>query len=130
MNLFEQFTNISTTYSPNSFQQKYPCAQSDTKLESTCPNKPYEIIKDGKLVGYFWYQGNSIELTFELSGTITLLSSDMYLTVQDIAKTLQFEANIYDFRGVRILEYSNNITSEKQLIVDTENGVDNITVTI
>ena len=54
----------------------------------------------------------------------------MYLTVQDIAKTLQFEANIYDFRGVRILEYSNNITSEKQLIVDTENGVDNITVTI
>ena len=107
-NLFEEFPNPSTSYYPNRFQQKYPCNHVTNNLESTCPNKPYEIIKDGKLVGYFWYYGDSIDLTFELSGTVTLLASDTYLTIQDIVDTLQFEANIYDFRRVKVLEYTND----------------------
>lgn len=132
MNLFTEFANISTTYSPHSFQQKYPAFNTpqNNQIESTSPNKPYELIKNGDLVGYFWYQGNSIDLVFDISGTITLQSVDKFWTVNDIAKTLQFEVYMYDFRGIRILEYTNNNLTEKQLLVDVVDGLDNATVTV
>ena len=131
-NLFSDFSsNLSTSYSPNSFQQKYPCNyQTNQQLESTSPNKPYEIIKNGELVGYFWYQGNSIDLIFDISGTITLLASDEYITVNDIANSLRFEATFYDFRGMNVLQFSNDPIAEHKLIVEVPNGVNNAKVTI
>lgn len=130
MNLFSDFKNVSTSFTPNNFQQRYPSMNLQNSCDSTAPNRPYEIIKNGQLVGYFWYQGNSIDLVFDISGTITLLNEASYLTVSDIINTLSFEANLYDFRGMKVLEYTNSILSDKQLVVDTSCGLDNATVTM
>jgi hypothetical protein len=35
---------------------------------------------NGILKGYFWYYGNSINLTFDLTGEIVLTPQDIYVT--------------------------------------------------
>ena len=67
--MFDNFTNINTTFTPNPFECKYPQSnQLDRCIQTTSPNKPFEI-KDasGKLTGYFWYYGNSVDLVFDIT---------------------------------------------------------------
>ena len=87
--MFQNFTNLNTSYTPNPFQPGYPVMQQNCAIKSVDINKPYEILNaDRTLKGYFWYYGNSVDLVFDLEGEITLLSTDQYLTITDVLKTL------------------------------------------
>lgn len=126
--MFQDFTNLNTTYIPNTFQPGYPPIQKDSAINLVKINKPYEILNaDRTLKGYFWYYGNSVDLVFDLEGEITLLSTDQYLTIADVLKTLQIKATIYNFRMEPILEYSNSIEAQNQLEIiygEENNGLD------
>ena len=67
--MFNSFSNIDSSYTPNNFSPKYPSMSREEKIQSINPNKPYEVIgRDGILKGYFWYYGNSVDLTFDITG--------------------------------------------------------------
>lgn len=126
--MFQNFTNLNTTYTPNPFQPGYPPLQQDCAIKSVNINKPYEILNaDKTLKGYFWYYGNSVDLVFDLDGEITLLPSDQYLTISDVLKTLQLKSIIYDFRMEPMIEFSNAIEAQNQLQIvygDQNEGLD------
>ena len=66
--MFNNFTNLNTTYAPNPFQRTYP-QQATNQAQVAQPNKPFEILSadKSKVLGYFWYYGNSVNLIFDFS---------------------------------------------------------------
>ena len=118
--MFEDFSNISTSYIPNMFQPKYPTLQKEEKIQSVNPNKPYEVIgRDGVLKGYFWYYGNSVDLIFNVSGEITLEDYDMYLSINQILNSLEINATIYNLRHEPAIYFSNGLDAEYPLKVNS-----------
>ena len=62
--MFENFQNIPTEYTPNNFRTCNNTGNSN--LMPANPNKPYELKNiAGEVVGYYWWYGNSVNLTFE-----------------------------------------------------------------
>ena len=109
--------NLSTTYNPNAFQPSYNQQPLNSNIQAVNINKPYEVTNtSGHLVGYFWYQGNSVDLCFELTGEVTLTEQDQWLDLS-IFKDLIVECTIYDFRREPVLKFSNDITAEHKLEV-------------
>lgn len=94
--MFENYQNISTQYTPNNYQTNNMGNQS---IQTSNPNKPYEV-KDarGNLIGYFWYYGNSVVLTFDISGEYTSVSENVYVDVQDVLSGCTLTLTIYDNR--------------------------------
>lgn len=107
--MFNNFTNINTTYMPNPFQPNYPPATC-TQATQAQPNKPYEITSQDRktILGYFWYYGNSVELIFDVSGEATQELTQNYISVEDILLTLKLEAKIFNFRYEPIMLFSND----------------------
>ena len=132
--MFSNFTNISTTYTPNPFQPNYPSALINNTNEATPVklNKPYEILSpDRKIVlGYFWYQGNSVDLVFNLSGEITLEETDNYLDANDVINSLTFVSTIYNFRYEPVMQFStDSLISKNPLIVANDKGTITMSLT-
>ena len=120
--MFSSFTTPSTQYTPNNFQQCFPMVPPNNSIQEVSVNKPYELKNpDGSLKGYFWYYGNSVELVFNLSGQITSVAGDNYVTINQVLKSLTLIGSIYDFRHNKILSFSNEIGAEYPLILETGN---------
>lgn len=94
--MFENFQNIPTSYTPNNYQKQYPNIQ-DSNIEPVNPNKPYELknIK-GEIIGYFWYYGNSVNLTFDIEGVYT--NGNSYTEVADYLQNCTLTATIFDLK--------------------------------
>ena len=132
-NIFSNGTNMNTAYIPNFFQPKYPCKEPNSGIQQNVATKPYEVRDvNQELVGYFWYFGNSVDLVFNLTGTITSEPDDTYISVNDVLNSLDIKAAFYDFRMDKVLEYSNAPNAEYKLIVAIPNteSVDGATITI
>ena len=88
-NMFSSFTNLDTTYTPNPFLPSFPpVTQNNAKAAQ--PNLPYEIkTPDGRVTGYFWHYGNSVELVFTLKGTITF-EEGSYIEIKDIISRVRY----------------------------------------
>ena len=68
------------------------------------PNKPYEVVDArGVLTGYFWYYGNSVDLTWDIIGEVTT-TQDNYVDVVDMIKYLIITATIYDWKMCKVEE--------------------------
>ena len=67
-------------------------------MQSFNPNKPFEV-KDarGNLIGYFWYYGNSVVLSFDVVGEY-VSGSDTYLNVDDVVAGCSMTLTIYNSR--------------------------------
>lgn len=131
--MFNNFTNFSTTYSPNPFQPSYPTS-CNTQATPVNPNKPYEILsRDRSTVeGYFWYYGNSVNLIFNLEGEVTLYDTDNYISVSDLINSLTLVATIYDFRSEPILTFSNDplISRNELKINNSSNNIEEIIISM
>lgn len=118
--MFNSFSNVDTTYSPNIFQPKYPPLNREERIQSINPNKPYEVLNsDGTLKGYFWYYGNSVDLIFDIIGEVTLEQGDYYLNVSQIVNTLDISATLYNQRHEPVIYFSNGLDAEYPLEVRT-----------
>ena len=62
---------------------------------------------DGTLKGYFWYQGNSVDLTFDITGTFTF-DNVYYVTAAEVVSNLLTTFSVFDHRHACILQYSNH----------------------
>ena len=132
--MFSNFTNMSTTYTPNPFQPNYPPALTNNANEATPIklNKPYEILSPDRktVLGYFWYQGNSVDLVFNLSGEITLEETDNYLDANDVINSLTLVSTIYNFRYEPIMQFSTDpLISKNPLIVASDKGTVTMSLT-
>ena len=99
----------------------------EEKIQSVSPNKPSEVIgRDGVLKGYFWYYGNSVDLTFDVTGEVTLENGE-YFPVYDptLASLLDFRATIYNSRHEPIMCFGRSeLDNDYALKVDVlENSV-------
>ena len=102
--MFDSFNNIKTTYQVNPYAPQYPPQKMPTQIVQNNPNKPYEVIDArGVLTGYFWYYGNSVDLTWDIVGEVTT-TQDNYVDVVDMVKYLIITATIYDWKMCKIEE--------------------------
>lgn len=76
-----------------------------TQIVQNNPNKPYEVVDArGVLTGYFWYYGNSVDLTWDIVGEATSDQNGTYIDVADIVKYQIITATIYDWKMCKIEE--------------------------
>ena len=106
--MFSNFNNIDTTYQPNPFQPKYPTNCCTNNATPASPNKPYEILSADKsrVVGYFWYYGNSVDLIFDVVGEITSESTNKYIDASDTIAVTTLTATFYNFRYEPVFVFS------------------------
>lgn len=104
MGMFDNFNNVKTTYQVNPYAPQYPPQKMPTQIVQNNPNKPYEVIDArGVLTGYFWYYGNSVDLTWDIVGEVTT-TQDNYVDVVDMIKYLIVTATIYDWKMCKVEE--------------------------
>lgn len=87
MGMFLNYHNISDNYIPNNLMSAFPnVASSKSKLYSVQTTKPYEEYDSkGNLCGFYWRQGESVNLEFNLDGEITVESDAIiYVGATDI----------------------------------------------
>ncbi len=104
MGMFDNFNNVKTTYQVNPYAPQYPPQKMPTQIVQNNPNKPYEVVDArGVLTGYFWYYGNSVDLTWDIIGEVTT-TQDNYVDVVDMIKYLIITATIYDWKMCKVEE--------------------------
>jgi len=70
-----------------------------TQIIQNNPNKPYEVVDTrGVLIGYFWYYGNSVDLTWDIIGETTFEEGNSYLDIIDSIKDKDILVTIYDWK--------------------------------
>lgn len=111
--LFNNFTHVDTTMMPTGGPPKYPnMCKPAPNYEVSRPNKPYESYNpQGELKGYFWYYGNSVDLVFDITGTLTL-TQGLYMEAAEVLPHLLSIFTIYDHRHTCVLQYSNSNIGE------------------
>lgn len=78
MGIFDNYQNLDNAYVPNNlsqlFPKKIPCHRPQFK-------KPFEDYNaEGKLIGYYWYYGNTVSLNFNITGEIIVEDTDIIYT--------------------------------------------------
>jgi len=69
-------------YQPNNLVNEFSCSTPDSKLISRDSSKPYEEYNiKGEHVGYFWRQGETLNLEFLIEGEVTVEPSAIVSTV-------------------------------------------------
>ena len=106
--LFDNFTHVNTAMRPANVTQKYPSINKpQAPFEVPNPNKPFENrAMDGTLKGYFWYAGNSVELVFDVSGTI-VLDNGYYMNSAEVLEGLLITFSIFDHRHASVIQFTN-----------------------
>lgn len=73
MGMFLNYHNIADNYKPNNLMCSFPVGKSYTKLDPIEASKPYEEYDSkGNLIGYYWRQGETINLEFNIDGEVTI----------------------------------------------------------
>lgn len=71
--MFLNYQNIADNYVPNNLINAFPSKTLPTKLDPCTAGKPYEEYNvKGELIGYFWRQGETLNLEFGIDGEITI----------------------------------------------------------
>lgn len=108
IDMFSNYQNIPENYTPNNLHKEFKKPCSYTKLDSDKTTLPYELYNaKGELEGYFWYQGNTINLEFNIDGEIvdeTGKGTGSYIPANDYLAGKVATISIYDFR-MNIIEY-------------------------
>ena len=117
--MFENYQNLDTRYVPNN-RDMYRCPTNE-HIQTPLSNKPYEMLNDlGELVGYFWYYGNSVVLSFDIVGEYTSEQSNTYVDVLDVISNCSVTLTMYDFRhNIVYQESKSNLDSSSvDFIID------------
>ena len=76
MGMFSNY-NEHDYFIPNNTNCSFPIGQSYTKLSNDKACLPYcEYNSKGECIGYYWYYGESMNLDFDITGELTLLTMD------------------------------------------------------
>lgn len=88
MGMFLNYQNIADNYIPNNLINAFPQRMNVSKLDPLDASKPFEEYNaKGELIGYFWRQGETLNLEFVIDGEITLESSALIIDSRGVAPT-------------------------------------------
>ena len=107
MGMFLNYQNIADNYKPNNLINAFPHKMNSSKLDPLDASKPFEEYNaKGELSGYFWRQGETLNLEFNIDGEITLEANAILLTskgqeptVDTLGKVNQRAYNVVDLRS-------------------------------
>ena len=107
MGMFLNYHNIADNYKPNNLMCSFPVGKSYTKLDPIEASKPYEEYDaKGNLIGYYWRQGETINLEFNIDGEVTIADTKLiyvvtgqYPTEQTVGKINEKAYNLADMRS-------------------------------
>lgn len=107
MGMFLNYQNIADNYMPNNLINAFPHMLNSSKLDPLDASKPYEEYNSkGELTGYFWRQGETLNLEFNIDGEITLESDALLITSMNqiptdktIGKVGQRAYNVIDLKS-------------------------------
>lgn len=140
MGMFDMYDNLQDYYVPNNLR---PCPPKpcDDKLIQECVKKPYEEYNaEGKLIGYYWYYGDTINLEFNIDGDIIVEDNAIIYTAINETPTEQTSGvigqkayNVIDLKSwtcTAIDSLNNTYTwTEDSQFTNPESGDRNIYVT-
>lgn len=114
MGMFLNYQNIAKNYVPNNLINAFPSKMNSSKLDPLDASKPFEEYNaKGELTGYFWRQGETLNLEFNIDGEITLEADAILLTahgqtptIQTMGKVGQKAYNIVDLKSWRCVGIS------------------------
>lgn len=92
MGLFDKFDNI--------YDTNISASQVCNMKVGSMPYEEYDEY--GRVVGYFWHYGDTIELDFEISGEV--IDGEEYITAEEYLQDKNVRVSIYNFRYDSILE--------------------------
>ena len=116
MGMFSGYENLDDQYIPNNLRPcpiVPPTCEPCPSLKPCKPNLPYEEYNmQGELVGYWWYQGDTVNLEFNISGEVVVEGSQTYITAEDFLQDKQITVKLYNFRREIIAQqtYPGNTT--------------------
>lgn len=68
------------------------------------PNIPFEDYNaHGELIGYWWYEGDQLNLEFNIEGEVVIGDSEEYVTAEDFVKDKTITLKIYNFRREELI---------------------------
>ena len=107
MGMFDEYDFLNTDCNTHPL-----CSCDPINMFNPCrPNKPYEEYDvEGKLIGYYWYHKDTINLEFNIEGEITLVDDTIYEPATDFMQGKSVTITFYDFRDRLIL--TKNYSSE------------------
>lgn len=110
--MFSNYNNLNTSYTPGTYNQKYPITcNCDNQIQSISPNKPFEIIDmNNQLIGYFWYEGNTLDLVWDITGEALTENPNIYINAATYIQSCELICKIYNFRHEVIAKASTYVT--------------------
>lgn len=94
----DQETNFEPSISP----APQPCVPST--LQPAKPKMPFESYNaKGELDGYWWYQGDTMTLEFNITGEVVIEGDEMYVPAEEFLKDKKILFTLYNFRREEIL---------------------------
>ena len=109
MGLFDKFDNI---YNTN--------ISASQVCNMKVGNIPYELYgENGRLRGYFWHYGDTVELHFLIDGGVDT-DEGTYVTAEDFLVGKSAEIIVYNFRREPVLKTVLDASTDIKLIIDYE----------
>ena len=139
MSMFDTYKELPEGYIPNNIKptDNLSCAYPTNKLEPCRPTKPYEEYNtEGQLIGYYWYYGDEVNLEFNISGELTLLTDEYFIQLNELLSSKKAVIRLLDFRNniivEKVLDASTNVVFQvdKELSKQLVRGVYYCTLTI
>lgn len=136
MGLLDNYNNLQADYIPNNFNQ---CVEQNLNNQFAPENKtrPYiEYNERGEQIGYYWYQGDTVEFEFDLIGEITLQYDSIIYNIpnksptsETIGKLNQLAYNIVDKKEWKCTSINNNIYTWEEVEYSIPNWGSNYYIT-
>lgn len=109
------------TETPKDIPTYYNAKEPNPKLAPLAPRKPYEDINaKGELTGYWWYQGETIDLEFNIEGEVFIENENVYIPAEDFVKGKSIIFKLYNFRRELILDRKYNGDTTIVYTIDSE----------
>lgn len=68
------------------------------------PEIPFEDYNaHGELVGYWWYEGDQIQLEFNIEGEVVIGDSENYITAEEFLQNKKITFKLFNFRREEII---------------------------
>lgn len=113
MDLFTNYENLSTSYTPYNLTKFVPDFE-----RTSLPLEEYNA--KGELIGYSWHYGDSIVLEFNTSGKVTY-DNQTYMSASTFLQGKEMLLQMFNFRGECVYCQKIDASTTVKYLLDSKN---------